>query len=114
MAIVTVLMVAVLGVVIYFTAANMQMQSISMMRTIADSPFQLGSPGNPSDEVRLPFFMVQISPRGDMLTASSGYFDLSDQDTVQQIVNEALQAESETGRLRSISCDISKPARPPA
>lgn len=112
MAIVTVLMVAVLGVVIYFTAANMQMQSISMMRTIADSPFQLGNPGKPSDEVRLPFFMVQIGPLGDMLTASSGYFDLSDRETVQQIVNEALQAESETGRLQNHQLRYLKTASP--
>ena len=53
----------ILGVVIYFTGTNMQTQSVSMMRTIAASPFQQGNLGKPSgDEVRLPFFTVQIRP----------------------------------------------------
>lgn len=52
----------ILGVVIHFTGTSMEMQSISMMRTIATAPFQQGMPGKPmDDEVRLPFFTVQIS-----------------------------------------------------
>lgn len=89
----------ILGVVIHFTAQSMQMQSISMMRTIAASPYQQGSLGKPSDEVRLPFFTVQISSRGELITASGGYFDLSDREYIQQIVNDALLSDRETGEL---------------
>jgi hypothetical protein len=45
MAIVMVLLGCILGVVIHFTGQSMEMQSISMMRTIATSPFQQGIPG---------------------------------------------------------------------
>lgn len=100
MSIVMVMVGVILGVVIHFTASNMELQSISMMRTIADSPFQLGNPGNPSEEIRLPFFTVQIGRRGDLLAASSGYFDLSDRDTIQQLVNEALSSAEDTGTLK--------------
>ncbi len=101
MAIVMLMLGGILGVVIHFTGQNMQMQSISMMRRIADNPFQQGSLGKPSEEVRLPFFTVQISSRGELITASGGYFDLSDREYIQEIVNAALQADGETGELRA-------------
>ena len=100
MVIVMVLLGSILGVVIHFTGQNMEMQSINMMRTIATTPFQQGSLGKPSnDEVRLPFFIVQISSRGDLIAASGGYFDLTDREYLQEIINAALLSERETGEL---------------
>ena len=100
MAIVMVLLGCILGVVIHFTGQSMQMQSISMMRTIATTPFQQGIPGKPiDDEVRLPFFTVQISSRGELIAASGGYFDLTDREYLQEIINEALLSDRETGEL---------------
>ena len=100
MAIVMVLLGCILGVVIHFTGQSMEMQSITMMRRIATSPFQQGIPGKPmDDEVRLPFFTVQISSRGELIAASGGYFDLTDREYLQEIVNRALLSEQETGKL---------------
>ena len=100
MAIVMVLLGGILTVVIHFTGQSMEMQSISMMRTIATSPVQQGIPGkNKDDEVRLPFFTVQISSQGELIAASGGYFDLSDREYLQEIINAALLSEQETGEL---------------
>ena len=101
MAIAMLMVGGILGVVIHFTATNMQMQSVSMMRTIASAPFQQGNLGKPSnDEVRLPFITVQISSRGELITASGGYFDLTDREYLQQIVDLALSADQESGELK--------------
>ena len=101
MAIAMLMVGGILGVVIRFTGAGMEMQSVSMMRTIAASPFQQGNLGKPSDdEVRLPFFTVQISSRGQLITASGGYFDLSDREYLQQIINLTLESEQESGQLK--------------
>ena len=101
MAIAMLMVGGILGVVIHFTASNMEMQSINMMRTIAASPFSQGNIGAPSgDEVRLPFFTVQISSRGELITAGGGYFDLSDREYLQQIVNIVLRSGEETGELK--------------
>ena len=101
MSIVTVLLGGILGVVIHFTANNMEMQSINMMQTIAGNPMQQGIPGKPmEDEVRLPFFTVQVSGRGELISASGGYFDLSDREYIQQIANSALRSRQDTGELR--------------
>ena len=100
MAIVMVLLGCILGVVIHFTGQSMELQSVSMMRTIATSPFQQGIPGKPVDnEVRLPFFTVQISSRGELIAASGGYFDLTDREYLQEIVNNALLSGQEIGEL---------------
>lgn len=95
-----VLLGCILGVVIHFTGQSMQMQSINMMRTIATTPFQQGIPGKPmKDEVRLPFFVVQIGNHGELITTNGGYFDLTDQDYLQQIINTVLLSDQESGEL---------------
>ena len=91
----------ILGVVIYFTGKSMEMQSINMMRAIAASPFRQGDPGRaPDNEVRLPFFTVQISSQGELITADGGYFDLTDREYLQQIVDLALSDRGESGELK--------------
>ena len=102
MAVVMVLLGCILGIVIHFTGKSMQMQSINMMRTIATSPFQGQKlPGKPmDDQVRLPFFSVQISSNGELAWSQGGYFDLSDEAYVRQIVDAAMHSEGETGTLQ--------------
>ena len=90
----------ILGVVIYFTAQNMEMQSVSMMRTLTAAPFQMSAPvKSPNDEVRLPFFTVQIGDDGELRTVGGGYFDLSDREDLQQLVDHVLREEQEYGEL---------------
>ena len=102
-----------LGVVIHFTGQNMQMQSINMMRTIAATPFQQGSPGKPPDnEAHLPFFTVQISNRDGLITVNGGYDDMTDREHIQQIVNLALLSETETGELKEHDLRYLKSASP--
>ena len=104
---------SILGVVIHFTGTSMEMQSVSMMRTIAASPFQQGNLDKPSnDEVRLPFFTVQISSRGELITASGGYFDLSDREYLQQIVNLAISSDRESGELKEYDLRYLKAVSP--
>ena len=97
--IVMLMLAMILGVVIHFTRQNMEMQSINMMRAIATAPFQQGKLGKPPEEVRLPFFTVQIGNRGELLGISGGYFDLTDQEYIESIVNAALASEHNTAQL---------------
>ena len=113
MAIAMLMVSGILGVVIYFTGVTMEMQSVSMMRTIAASPFQQGNLGKPSNnEVRLPFFTVQISSRGELITADGGYFDLTDREYLQQIINLALSSDQESGQLKDFDLRYLKAMSP--
>ncbi len=113
MAIAMLMVGGILGVVIHFTGTTMEVQSVSMMRTIAANPFQERHPGkHPNDEVRLPFFTVQISSRGELITAGGGYFDLTDREYLQQIVNLALASEHESGELTEYNLRFLKAGSP--
>ena len=113
MVIVMVLLGSILGVVIHFTGQSMELQSISMMRTIAAAPFRQGIPGKKhDDQVRLPFFTVQISSRGELIAASGGYFDLTDREYLQEIVNSALRSDREIGELDEHDLRFLKSASP--
>ena len=101
MSIAMLMVLGILGVVVYFTAKNMEMQSISMMRTLSSAPFQMGAPGKrPNDEVRLPFFTVQVGNRGDVMVTSSGYFDLSNEEDLLRMVEASMDAASNSGTLQ--------------
>lgn len=45
MGIATILLSAMLGLVFYFTSANLETESIRMMERIASQPFQMNAPG---------------------------------------------------------------------
>ena len=113
MAIVMVLLGCILGMVIRFTGQSMQMESINMMRAITAAPFQQGLPGKPmDDEVRLPFFTVQLDERGELMAVSGGYFDLSDREYLQKIVDAAQYSGQETGELEEQDLRYLKVASP--
>ena len=101
MAIVTVLLCGILGIVIHFTGQSMEMQSINMMHRIAAGPFQKGHPGKPAEGVRLPFFTIQVSRQGELLEASGDYFDLTDRESLQIIIDEAMASDSKSGELNA-------------
>ena len=75
MGIATILLSAILGLVFYFTSANLETESIRMMERIASQPFQMDAPGELGEDVRLPFFTLQLGPHGELLDASGGYYD---------------------------------------
>ena len=101
MAIATIMVGAVLGLFIYFTLTGMEMQSMNMMIAISSTPFHKGFPGKPKeDEVRLPFFTVQMGDNGELITTGGDYFDLSDREYLQQIVDIAMESEDRSGELK--------------
>lgn len=55
MSIVTIMLVVILGLVFYFTSANLERESMRMLENIAAQPVRLGVPGELGEDVRLPF-----------------------------------------------------------
>lgn len=99
MVIVTVMLGVIFGMVLHFTGETLERQSISMMRSLASDPFRLGMLERMSDVVRLPYFTVQVGPRGELTSAGGGYFDLSDREFLQEIVDAAYAEDGEIGLL---------------
>ena len=111
MTFVTIMLVVIFGLVIFFMGAGLEMQSTQMMQTIADDPFYLGTPSRNNDEVRLPYFIVQVGRRGEVL-ATSGYSDLTEESSILDIVQAALDSEEQAGVLREYGLRYSKNNRP--
>lgn len=91
----------ILGVFIHFTLTGMEMQSMNMMVGISSAPFHKGFPGKPEqNEVRLPFFTVRIGKDGEPIATGGDYFDLSDRESLQEIVDLALESDEKSGELK--------------
>ncbi|MCD7807532.1 MAG: HAMP domain-containing histidine kinase [Lachnospiraceae bacterium] len=103
MCFITVMLCVILGLVYFFTKANLEDKSISMMQTIGNEPYQAEwarPPGTETDlEVNLPFFVVEVDLSGELLTSDNGYYDLSDLESLQELVNQVLASPRTIGVL---------------
>lgn len=113
MTIVTAMLLVIFGMVLQFTQENLENQSIRMMQNVAENErVQPGRPGESREEVQLPFFFVTIDFRGEMTAASGGYYDLSDEEQVLQIIQQARNTDAETGILKEYKMRFQKRTMP--
>ena len=99
MLIVTLMLCAIFCTVLYFTKENLEEESIGMMQAIALDPMRLNQPGDRGSGVRLPYFALQVGPRGELMAAGGGYYDLSDQKFLLQLVAQSNADGRQTGVL---------------
>lgn len=102
MSIVTVLFIVIIGLVLHLTMQNMERESVQMMRGMAYRPMMtapLHKPDNMPDNIRLPFFTVRISDNGEISAFGGDYYDLTDQELLQKLVNVVQEESKETGVL---------------
>ena len=78
MALVTLTLCAIFGFLYHFTRVNLEKQCVSMMESVAKNPFQQGLPGIWSESVRLPYFVIKVTARGEVTAVSGGNYDLTD------------------------------------
>lgn len=100
MTIVALMMSVIFGLVYHFTRADLEEKSIRMMEKIANRPFQIEMPGEQGEEIRLPFFVLQLGPGGELITSSGGYFDLSDEEFLKDLVVNARSSHQKVGVIK--------------
>ena len=94
MAIFTVLLCVILGLVIHFTGQTLQADSIRALRQAAQESIQPGIPG----QLRQPCFLVRVTPWSQSIQNTGG-FDLSDSRMLADIMSQAAASEAELGVL---------------
>ncbi len=97
MAMVTAMLCVIFCLVFSFTRSHLETESINMMRSIAADPFQLGHPNEQSQELKLPYFTIQLGLNGELISTGGGYYDLSDRDFLSHLINESVESHKETG-----------------
>ena len=96
MTLVTLLLCVILGLVYYSTAADLETDSINMLRSVALNPPR-PAPGEAAEDVQLPFFAVLLGPDGGIAEAAGGYFDLTDTEALAELVSEAVGSPGDIG-----------------
>ena len=99
MTLVTLLLGSIFGLIYYFTATDLAQSSFEMMQTAAMRPTRPEHPGNLPQEVRLPFFIVQVSKTGAITAGGSEVYDLSDEDFLRELVLAAGESGKNDGLL---------------
>ena len=99
MSIVTIMLCVILGLVFYFTSADLERESIRMMENIAGQPVQQTLLNKAGEHVRLPFFTLQLGPRGELLSTGGGYYDLSDGEVLDRLVQQIFSSPKRLGVL---------------
>lgn len=99
MTIVTAMLFIILGLVVHFTSNNLELQSQQMLQTVASKPFQPKQPNGHPDDVRLPYFLVQIGSHGEFIVTGNGYYEMTDEDLLRKIMGSALALNEQTGEL---------------
>ena len=97
MAIVTVMLCMIFGLLYHSTQQNLQEESLSMMRSVAENPFQLGRPNSAGPGVHLPYFLLKLSATGEITAVVGGYYDLSDQVFLTALTEAASAKSGDTG-----------------
>ena len=97
MAIVTVMLCSIFGLLYYSTQKGLREESISMMESVAANPFRLGRPNSGGSEVRLPYFMIKIGAGGEVSAVVGGYYDLSDEVFLRALTEAVVQKDASTG-----------------
>lgn len=97
MSIVTIMLCVILGLVYHFTRANLEAESINMMKNIINRPMKLGIPNELGEDIRLPYFTIQLGLRSELVATGGGYYDLSDDDFLDDLINTTINSPKTFG-----------------
>ncbi len=100
MGLVLVVLLLMFALVYGITGRDLERESMRVLETVAKDPSQMFRPGEADSEVQIPYFVIQMDAAGEPV-AAGGYFDLSDQDKLLEILEEALEDGQETGVLEA-------------
>ena len=103
MAIVTIMLCSIFGLIYHFTAQSLERVSVTMMKSVAERPFHRDPPGGSSPNVNLPYFSLQISKHGELIATGGGFYDLSDEDYLDTLIAAVDATGEQTGTLKDYS-----------
>lgn len=82
------IMLCFILVLIYqMTKKNYETSSLAVMRNIAMRPVRDKMPDGQEKDIRIPYFTLQINGQGQINARGSSYYDLSDRDFLQELVD---------------------------
>lgn len=99
MTIVTIMLCVIFSLMYSFTRIDLENKSVAMMRSIAADPVEQGSPNERGQEVRLPYFILELGREKEIIATGGGYYDLSNQQFLQRVAQDVLGNHAPVGVL---------------
>ena len=102
MMVVTTLFVVIFFGILHFTKINIQRESIQMMRAMSFKPndiMPMMIPDDNSNKIKLPFFNLTLDDKNQIISADGGYYDLTDKELLQKLVNYVLNSNEQIGMI---------------
>ncbi len=101
MSIVTLMLCLIFAFLFFSTRNNLEQESLHMMMNIASEPVMRKRPNDRPNDIRLPFFSIETDKNGALTAKSDGFFDLSDEEYLQSLIDETSSRSELFGILRS-------------
>ncbi len=100
MAIVTVMLAVIFGLILFFTKSNMEQDNIQMLRSVSIMPMQPDMPDKAPQKTMPSVFAVYRTPDKEYSALGSEVVDFSNNELLSEIYNKAVNEENETGILK--------------
>ena len=97
MIIVTIMLTVIFGLIIFFTQANMEQESIQMLRSVSMMPLQPDKPDNLPDRITPSVFTIFKTRENELIASGSEVIDLSDKEILSELFDMALKEKNQTG-----------------
>lgn len=99
-AIVTVMLTVIFGLILFFTKSNMENDNVQMLRSVSMMPMQHDKPDNAPQKTMPSLFEIYRTRDDGYAAAGSELVDFSDNGLLAEIYNEAVDTNDETGILK--------------
>ena len=99
MVIITITLILIFGIIYNSTKSNLADNSIMMMKSLANRPLHQDAPDVRSDAMKLPYFILKVNRSGELLATGGGYYDLSDESFLEELISAVHSSDRRTGVL---------------
>lgn len=93
----------IFGTIYISTSERLQSQSVQMANQGIMEPGKQAPPDIKGENMRLPGFTIHIDENGNVETEGYSSFDLSDEESLNQVIEKVIQSESDIGVLEDFN-----------
>lgn len=112
MLIVTLMLLVIFGMVFHFTQISLEQQCLELMEQLAQDPFHDTMPGERRSNIQLPYFVLQLGRGGDLTAVSGGYYELSDEAFLAEMIETVVASGQRTGTIEAYNLRFCRVVNP--
>ncbi len=103
MVLVSIILGTVFGGILHITQEGLEQEAYDLMQELLRTPLHTERFRSNNDTIRLPYFILDINSLGIITATGGGYFDMSDTEYLNEVLEVALALEDTSGYLADYS-----------